>query len=288
MHPVLIDVFGLFKIHTYGLMIALGFLIGMQIAVREARRVDTSNRNYDQFVLDLCFWILVSAMIGSRIVFIIVEWDTDYANDPMKIFRIWEGGLVFYGGLLGAMFFSIYYTWKKGWNFLFVADTLIPSVALGQFFGRMGCLAAGCCWGDPAGTDAHFAIQFPPGALAYNSMVNTGVISPDALATIHVHPVQMYESMGALMIFIILVLLRTQKRFHGMVLCGYMFLYPVLRYINEEFRGDAARGENMMGTTFSTSQLISLALFSTALAIMAYKLIGKKFTPARIEDSSSG
>ena len=148
MHPVLFNVFGLFNVHTYGLMIALGFMIGMQLGTREARRVDLSEQGgFDQFILDLTFWILIVSMIGARLLFIIVEWEDDYSRDPFKLFKIWEGGLVFYGGFIAAVLFSIYYSIKHKRDFFLVSDTLIPSVALGHFFGRIGCFAAGCCWG---------------------------------------------------------------------------------------------------------------------------------------------
>ena len=283
MHPVLFNFFGLFNLHTYGLMIAAGFLIGMQLGAREARRVDTSaGGRYDQFILDLTFWILIAAMVGARVLFIVVEWQDDYGRDPLKIFRIWEGGLVFYGGLIGAVLFSIYYSWRKGWQFLFVADTLIPSVALGQFFGRIGCFAAGCCWGDPVDPSHHFATQFPEGSLIHSSMERHGIIAPDAAYTIHVHPVQLYESLGNLVIFSLLILLRTQKRFHGMVLAGYLFLYPVLRFIVEGVRGDAERGENVLGTVFSTSQMISIALFLAGVGIVVYKMSTRKSRMSRV------
>lgn len=280
MHPVLINVFGFFNIHTYGLMIALGFLVGMQLAVREARRVDTSKEgNYDQFVLDLTFWILIAAIIGSRILFIIVEWEDNYAHDPAKIIRIWEGGLVFYGGLIGAVVFSIFYSAKKGWSFLFVADTLIPSVSLGQFFGRIGCLAAGCCWGKAVDPDHPLSVQFPEGSLIHSSQVRNSIISPDSPFSIHVHPVQLYESVGNLTLFFILIALRTQKRFHGMVLAGYLFLYPFLRYSVETLRGDKQRGEDVLGTPFSTSQLISIVLFSIGVGLVIHGLTrGKTLT----------
>ncbi|MCA9554336.1 MAG: prolipoprotein diacylglyceryl transferase [Myxococcales bacterium] len=290
MHPVLIHV-NLnwlhagweFNIHTYGLMIALGFLVGMQLAAREARRVDISSKgNYDQFVLDLTFWILIASLAGSRILFIMVEWNNGYAQDPLKIFRIWEGGLVFYGGLLGAIIFSVYYARKKGWSFLFVADTLIPSVSLGQFFGRIGCFAAGCCWGDPVDPDFPLGVRFPAGSLIHSSEVNHHVIDHDAPFTILVHPVQLYESLGNLTLFLLLLLIRTQKRFHGMVLAGYLFLYPFLRYGMETLRGDVARGEDVLGTPFSTSQLISIVLFSIGVAIVIYGRTKGKNTSQRI------
>ena len=258
------------SLHTYGLMIALGFLVGMQLSAREARRVDLyKNTKYDQFVLDLIFGILLSSMIGARLLFIIVEWDKGgYASDPLKIFKIWEGGLVFYGGLIGALVFSVYYCRKHNRNFLLVADTLVPQVSLGQFFGRLGCIAAGCCWGEPLDAKHPFAIQFPAGSLVHSHQARTGVIGYDDPFTIHVHPVQLYESFGNLTLFFLLMLLRTQKRFHGMVLAAYLFGYSILRYLVETRRGDIARGENVLGTPFSTSQLISVILFSIGVGII--------------------
>lgn len=275
MHPEFIP--GISFLHTYGLMIALGFLIGMQLAAREAARVDIGDSGgFNAFVQDLTFWILIAAMIGARTLFIIAEWDDSYAQNPWKIFKIWEGGLVFYGGLIGALVFSVYYSHRKGYGFLRVADTLIPSVALGQFFGRIGCTAAGCCWGDPVSGDFPLGVQFPRGSLIYASEVSHGIIPATAGYTIHVHPVQLYESFGALIIFFLLLTLRTQKRFNGMVLVGYMWLYAALRFTLEFFRGDAGRGEDVLGTPFSTSQLIAIGMVLTGAAILATQLMRKK------------
>lgn len=273
MHPVLINVFGWFNIHTYGLMIATGFLVGMQLGVRQARRVDLSpKRNFDQFILDLTFWILIVAMIGSRILFIIVEWDKGYAQDPIKIFRFWEGGLVFYGGFIASVLFSYIYSKSKKRDFFQVSDILIPSVALGHFFGRIGCFAAGCCWGVAADPDFALAVQFPSGSLAHNSLKAAEVIAYNAPYTNHVHPVQLYESFGELSIFFILLAVRPRKRFHGQVLLTYLFLYPILRTTLEFFRGDVARGENVLGTPLSTSQFISVGIATCAVMIMVVLL----------------
>lgn len=254
-------------LHTYGLMIALGFLIGMQLGLREARRIDLSEkRDFDQFIMDLTFWILIVAMVGSRILFIIVEWEKDYARDPLKIFRIWEGGLVFYGGFLASVLFSAYYSRRKGRDFFMVSDTLIPSVALGHFFGRLGCFAAGCCWGGQVDPSFAFAVRFPPGSLAYTSMRAAGLIDQDAPHTIAIHPVQLYESSGELILFFILLFARTRKRFHGQVLLTYLFLYPLLRSSLEMIRGDKARGVDVL-LGMSTSQLISAIVATAAVAI---------------------
>lgn len=269
MHPVLID-FGIFKLHTYGLMIALGFMVGMQLGVREARRIDTSEaRKFDQFILDLTFWILIAAMVGARLLFIIVEWESDYTRDPLKIFRIWEGGLVFYGGLIGSILFSVYYCWRKKRDFWVVADVLIPSVALGQFFGRIGCFAAGCCWGGEVDSDFPLSVQFPAKSLAYSSMQRAGAIASDALYTHPVHPVQLYESAGALLLFFALLYLRTKKRFHGQVLIAYMLAYPILRSSLEMLRGDTARGVHSIFGSFSlsTGQIVSILVVITAVIL---------------------
>lgn len=278
MHPVLFNFFGFFNVHTYGLMIALGFMIGMQLGTREARRVDLSEEGgFDQFILDLTFWILIVAMIGARVLFIIVEWEDDYSRDPFKVFKIWEGGLVFYGGFIASVLFSIWYARKHNRSFFLVSDTLIPSVALGHFFGRLGCFAAGCCWGKAVSPDFPFAVQFPPDSLAYNTMQRLGVIAYDAQATIHVHPTQMYESLGELCLFFILLFVRTKKRFHGQVLLTYLFLYPILRTSLEFIRGDKARGEyDLFGMTISTSQIISVIIATIAAATLASLLKRKQ------------
>ncbi len=288
MHPVLFNFFGLFNVHTYGLMIALGFMIGMQLGTREARRVDLSEEGgFDQFILDLTFWILIVAMIGARILFIIVEWQDDYSKDPFKIFKIWEGGLVFYGGFIASVLFSIWYSVHNKRDFFLVADTLIPSVSLGHFFGRIGCFAAGCCWGKAVSPDFPFAVQFPPDSLIYNTMQRTGVIAYDAIATIHVHPTQLYESFGELCLFFLLLFIRTRKRFHGHVLLAYLFLYPILRTSIEFIRGDKARGEyDFFGATISTSQIISILIATIAAVTLASLLRRKRTAPASLGSST--
>ncbi|MFO0725671.1 MAG: prolipoprotein diacylglyceryl transferase [Myxococcota bacterium] len=269
MHPILFEI-GPLPLHVYGLMIAIAFLVGMQLAARDARRVDLSkNRDFDKFVLDLCFGILIVSMIGSRIMFIIVNFD-EYAKDPLKIFRIWEGGLVFYGGLIGALLYSVYYSRKHQHDFFLVADTLIPYVALGAMFGRIGCFAAGCCWGQTVDPSFPLAVQFPAGSLIFSSMAHNGLIPPTAAWTLHVHPVQLYDSFGELGIFMLLSFVRTRKRFHGHVFLVFMFLYPIWRSLVETIRGDKERGlYDILGLVkLSTSQIISILIATTAVSIL--------------------
>src|SRR5438874_1428278 len=193
-------------LHTYGLLIATAFLVAMSLAGRAAER---EGQNRDR-VMDLTFWILIAAMVGSRILFIIVNWD-EYAKTPAKIFAFWEGGLVFYGGFIGAVLVSVWYMRRHKMPFFPVADALIPSVAIGHAIGRLGCFAAGCCWGGACDPHLPWAAKFPPESLAYQSQVANGIIRLGAAHTIPIHPTQLYESLGELFIFCALLFWRGRK-----------------------------------------------------------------------------
>lgn len=273
MFPVIIPKIGFLPaLHTYGLMIALGFYVGMQLGAREARRVDLSpEKNFDKFILDLVFWILIVSLAGSRLLYIIVNWEADYSKNPIKIFEFWKGGLVFYGGFISAVLFSAWYSRRHGRDFFQVSDILIPSVALGHCFGRLGCLAAGCCWGRVVDSAHPLGIQFPKGALIHGSQSAHGLIAHSDPYTLHVHPVQLYESFGELGIFFILILSRSRKRFHGQLLLTYLFLYPMLRTTLEFFRGDAERGvTNVFGLSMSTGQIVSIIVAVGAISLLIY------------------
>jgi len=226
-------------------------------------------------VLDLSFGILLAAMAGSRILFIIVNWD-EYAHDLAGIFAFWKGGLVFYGGFIGAVLFSLWYMRRHDMQFLPYADAMAPTVAIGQALGRLGCFAAGCCWGGACDLHYPLAARFPPESLAYQSQAATHIIAAGAPATIPIHPTQLYESLGRALIFLFLTLWRGRKRFHGELLALYLMLYAPLRATVETFRGDEERGRvfNFLGGwarhawwNLSTSELISIGIFAAGLAI---------------------
>jgi phosphatidylglycerol---prolipoprotein diacylglyceryl transferase len=155
--------------------------------------------------------------------------------------------------------------------FLPHADTLIPSVAFGHFLGRLGCFAAGCCWGEIAHGHLPWATSFPPGSLVYQSFAGrphaAELLAADRLSTLPLHPVQLYEGFGELAIFLVLILLvRPRKRFHGQVLATWLLLYAVLRTVVELFRGDVERG---IVAGLGVGQWTSLAIFAAGVAIWA-------------------
>lgn len=213
------------QLHTYGVLVAVGFLIGIVLAVREAKRIGENTER----ILDLAFWLLIAAMVGARMAYVGIHWGefaADFKQTPIwyqwKVFRLWEGGLMFFGGFILA--FLICWAFVKLYKMDFgkLADTLIPSVAIGQFFGLLGSLAAGFGYGKAS--TLPWAIRYPSG------------VGIDTAMT--VHPTQLYEALGVLVLFIVLLWIRSEKRFHGQVFGWYLVLYPALSFFIEMFRGD--------------------------------------------------
>ncbi|MEN9796870.1 MAG: hypothetical protein RL653_566 [Pseudomonadota bacterium] len=265
-------------LHTYGLLLAAGFLSAATLAGHLMEREwggEEGKRKREQ-MLDMSFYLLIGALVGSRVLFIVANW-RDYAANPARIFDL-GGGLVFYGGLIGATLAATWYARKNNIDFYRLADVAIPTVSLGQAFGRLGCFSAGCCWGGPAPEGTKLAVHFPDGtlaktlfgnvvgtpSLAFDSMARdsrfvelaTGHVTPQAVpgavkisewVTEHHHsfgvwPTQLFEAGGQLVLFGAFLLLRRYRKFHGMVFGAWLMAYAVLRTSVELFRGDTERG----------------------------------------------
>ena len=245
MYPVLFRI-GPFAVHTYGVFVAMAFLSAIALALRDARREgEDANK-----ILDLCFYAIVAAIVGSRLLYVLVNWST-FRHDPFEIVRIWHGGLVFYGGFIGALITALWYIRRNGLPLLKTVDIMAPPIAFGQFVGRIGCFFAGCCYGKTC--DLPWAVTFT---------------HPESLAPkgVPLHPTQLYSSLNSLFIFLVLVGLRRIKGFHGQIFWSYVLLYGVTRSILEHFRGDE-RGMFVEGM-LSTSQLIGLTVAVIAIAMM--------------------
>ncbi|HEY6105273.1 MAG TPA: prolipoprotein diacylglyceryl transferase [Anaeromyxobacteraceae bacterium] len=263
-------------LHTYGLLLALGFVVAIWVAQREARRQGQD----PEAIGDLSFWILVAALVGSRVYYIFVNWDDYFGANALvatrlgripRLVAVWEGGLVFYGGFIASVLTAWWYMRRRQMPFLAYADTMIPSVALGHFFGRLGCFSAGCCWGQVAHGHYPWLAEFPPESLAYQSFAARAdpskYLSPDRLHTLPLHPTQLYESAGELLLFLLLVaLVRPRKRFHGQVLATWLMAYAVLRSVVETFRGDVERG---VVAGLGVGAWTSIAIFAAGAAIFA-------------------
>ncbi|MEW6215191.1 MAG: prolipoprotein diacylglyceryl transferase [Nitrospirota bacterium] len=243
MHPILFKL-GPLTIHTYGVLVAAGFLLGLGLAVRQARKEGIPSDK----IVDLGFYTLLSAIIGSRLFFVIIN-ANHYLKNPIEIFKIWEGGLVFYGGILFTVPIAVWYIKKNAFGVWSTADLFAPSIAIGHAIGRLGCFVAGCCYGKPA--------EGLPWAVTFTN--------PESLARIGIplHPTQLYESAGELINFLILIILRKYKSFNGQLFLTYLLLYSVLRFIVEFFRGDVSRG--FITPHLSLSQGISILMYLVAI-----------------------
>lgn len=244
MHPVLFEI-GPLTIHSYGVFVAAGFLLGLGLAIRQARKEGIP---LDKIV-DLGFCILLSGIIGSRLLFVIMNAD-HYLENPIEIFKIWEGGLAFYGGLLLAVPIATWYIKKNALGLRKTADLLTPSVVIGHATGKFGCFAAGCCYGRPA--------EGLPWAVTFTN--------PESLAQIGIplHPAQLYESAGLLINFLILIILKRYKPFNGQLFLTYLLFYSVLRFIVEFFRWGMDRG--FIISNITPAQEISILIFLGAVA----------------------
>ena len=251
MHPILVQFYG-FSIHSYGVMLAVGFIVGISLAAREAVRTGLDPEK----VLNLAFWILVSSIVGSRLFHCIVFYP-QYIRDPVRILKLWEGGLVFYGGFLGALLVGVVYCRLQKLNYWELADLLMPSVMLGLVFGRIGCTLAGCCFGKACGPDFALGITFgnPLGLGVKNTLL---------------YPTQTLSAINAFLIFLILWLYRKKKRFHGEVTAICLILYAVTRSLIETLREDPRGFVHLGSLLLSESQLVSVFMLLFAGYVLVW------------------
>jgi phosphatidylglycerol---prolipoprotein diacylglyceryl transferase len=216
-HPIAFKVFG-FPIYWYGILAAIGFLSAFGTASKRAPREGLNG----EAIMNLAPWIILGAIIGARLLYVITFWREEFAGKPLYyIVTVGRSGLVFYGGLIGACLGTIIYAWKNKLPLWKIGDIMAPSVALGHGFGRLGCFMTGCCYGKP--TAVPWAVHFP----ADHGTHGVGV-----------HPTQLYEAFLNFAFCGLLILLYRRKKFDGQIFASYLLGYAVLRAFVESFRGD--------------------------------------------------
>ena len=253
MYPELFRI-GSFPINTYGVFLAIAFLCAIFVTVKLAERDGLPRER----IYDLCLWMLLASLVGSKILMLFTE--PEYRENPTQLLSLdfLRSGGVFYGGLLGAVIAGYWLMKRYKLPWWKTADACAPGIAIGNFFGRQGCFAAGCCWGKP--TSLPWGVQFTEAGHEI-----TGV-PIDA----HLHPTQLYESFAMLLVFGFLLWLHKRKRFNGQVILVYALLYSIIRF-SIEFVRDDPRGDILGLTTLtglSTSQLISIVVGIAALILL--------------------
>lgn len=244
MHKIAFEAGGL-VVHWYGVLVALGFLAGIWTASRRGLLLGV----HPDKVVDLGPWLMLGAIVGARTLYVISYWKESFANQPLsEIFMVQHGGLVFYGGLIGASLACIIYARIKQiplWKF---ADVLAPSIALGHVFGRMGCLMNGCCYGYA--TNVPWAIHFPVEHETHG---------------VGVHPTEIYESFLNFALYLSLAWLFRRRKFEGQVFSMYLICYAILRSFVEVYRGDYPK--HYLGGVVTPGQLVSVGIFVTGAVL---------------------
>ncbi len=280
---------GPLRIAPYGIMVALGLLAAIVLGGRENQRIRLMTAELFEKV---ALWTVLWGLIVSRLFYVLTDLPSFTAN-PGKIIAIWEGGLVFYGGPIGSVFYLVWHfvirrhgptgvanqvTLKQGWvRMLRFFDLGAPFLALAHAFGRLGCLCAGCCYGAPH--EGSLALHYPENSPAYLA---------DGMGR---YPIPLAESMIEFAVFLWLMRLRLNKQFHGQVMLHYIILYPAARFVLEMFRGDAVRGyiakletpglNEALGLNpavpvmLTTSQFISIVVVLASIVLI---FVGKKVT----------
>ncbi|MDQ1613750.1 MAG: phosphatidylglycerol---prolipoprotein diacylglyceryl transferase [Pyrinomonadaceae bacterium] len=253
MYPEIFRI-GNFPVNTYGVLLALAFLAALLVAARLGARDGLPRER----LFDLGLWLLLAAIVGSKVLLLLVE--PEYRAAPLKLLSLdfLRSGGVFYGGFLAAVLTAYVLVRRYELPWWRTADAFAPGIALGQAIGRQGCFAAGCCWGKPTTL---------PWGVRFSELGNrvTGVPTD-----VHLHPTQLYESFAAFIFFALLWWLHRRKTFDGQVILTYGVLYGATRFVIEFFRDDP-RGD-ILGLTslthLSTSQLISLLVGITSLVVL--------------------
>lgn len=259
MFPVLFHI-GSIPIHAYGLMIAIGFLC----TVATMEKLSDLDGLPASKMMDLVFWCFVLGLAGARAYYVVTHW-SEFEGNIGSIFKVWEGGLVFYGGPIAALPFATWFVIKNKIPFWKAADVSFPSLTIAHAFGRIGCFGAGCCYGRP--TSSFLGMRF-----------NSEQVEP-ALRGIPIHPTQLYEAVALFVLFAMMIFLHAKKRkeksWDGQVALTYFLAYPLIRLLVESFRGDPARGfllESWIPGGVSWGQFTSVVLFVIAVVVAVFRL----------------
>jgi phosphatidylglycerol:prolipoprotein diacylglycerol transferase len=251
MYPLLFEL-GPLSIYSYGVLLATAYIVGLRFALR---RADQAGLN-GQRVMDLGILIIISALVGAKLMLFVVEFDR-FTSDPAQLLALLKSGGVYYGGLLLAVPVAWWYISNYRLPFWTTCDLFAPGIALGQAVGRMGCLLAGCCYGQTT--------EMPWGVTFTNTLAAANVGTPLGVA---LHPTQLYEA--AAMLLVLGVLLASERHwrpFQGRTFWTYLLLYGLVRFAIEFYRGDP-RG--LVFDTLPTSQFVSALIVPISLSMLVY------------------
>lgn len=234
MWPVLFE-FGPLSVYSWGFMLSLAVMAGTFLAYRQAAKIDIKQ----DLIIDLAIWLVVGGVVGARLFYVFVYEPGTYLKQPYLVFALWQGGLVYYGALIGGFLAGVWFVWTKNLPFWPLADLVTPPLALGYGIVRIGCFLNGCCYGKPT-----------------NSFL--GVIFPH-LDDLTRHPTQIYSSLLGFALFLALLAIQRKKSFDGQVFLLFLILYGIGRTAIEALRENLT----VLGPV-TVSQFVSIILIAVA------------------------
>ena len=250
MHPVLFEL-GNWPVYSYGVLLAIAYLAGLQMAVVRAKRVGVDAAK----VMDFGIYLIIAALVGAKLMLVVVDFSY-FRHNPLELLALAGAGGVFYRGLIGAVVVGLVLVRRYQLSIWSTGDLMAPGIALGHVIGRIGCLMAGCCYGRP--TTMKWGITFTDPMAAINVGTPLGI---------PLHPTQLYDAGAELLILGALIATeRKGKPFAGRTFWVYLLLYAISRFIIEFFRGDDARG--IVFNALSTSQVVSIAIVPISLFML--------------------
>jgi phosphatidylglycerol:prolipoprotein diacylglycerol transferase len=248
MFPILLNI-GPVTLHTYGLLVAVAFLVGYHTL-----RDHMSRHNLPLTLADgLAFALLLGGIVGARIAYFLVSEPALLWKQPWSLLRVWEGGLVFYGGAVAGVIVAAIYARVAGYPFFRITDSLVAPLLIAHAIGRLGCFFAGCCYGRPTGM---------PWSVTFSRAESLAPIG------VPLHPTQLYEFLADLLLFFGARALDRREPRKGVLTAYYLMAYGAARFVLEMWRGDD-RGF-LLNAAISPSQWISLAGMAAGLGVLAY------------------
>ncbi|MCP4230948.1 MAG: prolipoprotein diacylglyceryl transferase [bacterium] len=267
MYPILYQFSDTFAIKSYGVAIALAFLVGILLATWRAKKEGLKANDF----LDIGFIIVISAIVGARLFYVLFNLN-DYIENPGAIFKIWHGGLIFYGGLAIAVLGAMLYMKYRKIPIMYGSDIIAPSVALGYVITRIGCFLNGCCYGAETNwfTGVHGWKEGTGAAMHTGGIFFSKLFGGEALPEIiKLHPTQLYAAGINLIFFVVLFVLWSKRKFDGMIFWLYIMMYSVYRLVIEFFRAD----NQPLLLDLTVAQIMSVVLFICAVVafIVGYR-----------------
>jgi prolipoprotein diacylglyceryl transferase len=275
------------RLYSYDMAIFVAFVVGtytVSRTIRTAALGSNTSARLRELGGHSFFWLLVAGVAGSNVLYNLIKLNEDSIGgglDVLLFWRWWDFGFVWYGGLIAGILATWYLARCHGLGFWSMADIFAPAASLMHAVGRLGCFAAGCCFGSPVGA-LPVGVRYPAGSPAWHEHLSAGLINHASDVSASVYPVQIFEALGEVLIFAILRfgVERSQRRFDGKVVLVYLLSYALLRSVLEVFRGDSVRGFIIEWPKYgdltlflSTSQMISILVAGASIVFICRRRI---------------